>query len=319
MTPLFRSPAGGNRIFRGNWADSRTHPDRFGVSAFFGTHNFRRISQQEAGTTINGNGLTAIRANLPPVGFNGARIGIMIEGVRTALTVLDLEVPAIVVVDPGHGGTTEFPDSSSNNATSPSGAREKNMTLDYGLALRNAIISYAEENKVQMRVRMTREDDRNIPGRQRAAVASNLGADVFLSLHFNASNGVSRGSESLIRGVANVNEAEDQALGRRVLNGVLAGIRNFDAGGATDRGVKNFAWSRAQQRNVPSVWATLSDEAYANVETYRPIRGAISEVEFIDVPSVDILLNTGPEAAGVRDAIVNGLRQAIFEDINHQP
>ena len=139
-----------------------------------------------------------------------------------------------------------------NNATSPSGVREKDMTLEYARALRDSIEAHAEQNDLQIRVRMTRDEDINLSGQRRANMARDVGADIFHSFHFNATNGRARGSESLIRGVANVNEGEDEELGRRVLDGVLAAIRQHDAGGARDRGgqelrvVKNAGKKRAQ-------------------------------------------------------------------------
>ena len=38
-----------------------------------------------------------------------------------------------VVIDPGHGGWLEIGGSSANNATTPSGILEKNLTLRFGL------------------------------------------------------------------------------------------------------------------------------------------------------------------------------------------
>ena len=63
----------------------------------------------------------------------------------------------------------------------------------------------------------------------------------------------------------------------------------------------------------------LSDTSYANVANHHPVRGVISEVEFIDVQAVDELLNTGPNAANVRTSVADEVRDAIIEDINHQP
>jgi hypothetical protein len=63
---------------------------------------------------------------------------------------IDFEVPAVVVIDPGHGGTENATSSSWNNATSPSGVLEKTMTLDYGLALRDALRAKAKQDKLNI-------------------------------------------------------------------------------------------------------------------------------------------------------------------------
>ncbi|MES2995409.1 MAG: hypothetical protein V4733_01205 [Verrucomicrobiota bacterium] len=83
--------------------------------------------------------------------------------------------------------------------------------------------------------------------------------------------------------------------------------------------MKNYAWSESQQQNIPSSWAVLSDASYSNVANYRPIRGTILEVEFIDVQAVDVLLNTGANAANVKTAVATQVRNAIILDINRQP
>jgi len=325
MDPLFVHPNAEEPSFRGNWASSLNNNNTyFRTSGHYGTLDFEAGSEAPtpttATTTLDQNGESSIRINLPPIGFNKGRVKIEIEDFSgDAAKVADMEVPAVVVIDPGHGGTVNVEGSNANNATSPTGVLEKNMTLDYALELRNSINDYSEENGVLINVWMTRDADVNPTGAERANLARDRGADILHSFHFNAANGSARGTETLIRGSANVNEDEDRAFGQRVLDGILAGIRQYDNDGASDRGVKNYAWSPSLQQNVPSVWAVLSDTAYANVANYHPIRGIIAEVEFIDVPAVDQLLNTGVNAAAIRTAIVNEIRDAIIEDINQQP
>ena len=65
-----------------------------------------------------------------------------------------------VVIDPGHGGTLEVGGSSANNATSPSGVLEKNMTLRMGLLVRDAIVGdlrvwFLDRATVTSEVRLT--------------------------------------------------------------------------------------------------------------------------------------------------------------------
>ncbi|MES2995410.1 MAG: N-acetylmuramoyl-L-alanine amidase [Verrucomicrobiota bacterium] len=225
MEPLFiphYDPNGPNLppVFRGQWTHSTNHSDRFETSAVYGANGFTRLSQESGRTTVANDGFTAIRVNLPPVGFNRARVWIQIEGTISPIDLIDMEVPAIVVIDPGHGGTANRPGSTWNNATSPSGVREKDMTLEYGRALRDSIETYAAENHLQIRVRMTRDSDINYSGEERANMARDAGADVFHSFHFNAANGAARGSEALIRGVDNVNEAKTWPWDAEFLTGL---------------------------------------------------------------------------------------------------
>ena len=80
-----------------------------------------------------------------------------------------------VVIDPGHGGGEE-------GARGANGTLEKHVTLAVAQRLRTAL-----ESRLGVRVVLTRSDDRNVPIDQRAAIANNNQADVFISLHVNAS------------------------------------------------------------------------------------------------------------------------------------
>ena len=86
---------------------------------------------------------------------------------------------AVIVVDPGHGGSTNIGGSSANNAVGPAGTLEKNVTLALGLALRAALEARGHT------VTMTRASDVNLGLKDRAAVAKARDADVFISVHCN--------------------------------------------------------------------------------------------------------------------------------------
>jgi N-acetylmuramoyl-L-alanine amidase len=92
-----------------------------------------------------------------------------------------------IVIDPGHGGSVEVGGSSGNNATSPSGVLEKNMTLRMGLLVRDALRELASAGSHNIKVLLTRDTDKNLGLRDRAGVAFVNKADIFLSIHFNAS------------------------------------------------------------------------------------------------------------------------------------
>lgn len=80
-----------------------------------------------------------------------------------------------VVIDPGHGG-------GEHGARGAGGALEKDITLAVARRLKAAL-----EGRLGVRVLLTREDDRTLGLDQRAAFANNSKADIFLSLHANAS------------------------------------------------------------------------------------------------------------------------------------
>lgn len=80
-----------------------------------------------------------------------------------------------IVLDPGHGGTEL-------GARGPAGTLEKDIALSVARQLRAAI-----ESRLGLRVLMTRGGDETVALDARAALANNNKADLFISLHANAS------------------------------------------------------------------------------------------------------------------------------------
>jgi len=80
-----------------------------------------------------------------------------------------------IVLDPGHGGD----DPGAEN--SALGLREKSLVLDLTRRLQRRLLADGYT------VSLTRSDDTFLPLGERARMANALGADLFLSLHFNAS------------------------------------------------------------------------------------------------------------------------------------
>jgi len=87
------------------------------------------------------------------------------------------------VIDPGHGGFD-------TGTIGPSGLEEKDLVLDVGLRLRKLI-----ERQSNSEVFMTRSTDKFIPLEERTAIANEDGADLFISIHANAS------SDHSVRGI----------------------------------------------------------------------------------------------------------------------
>ena len=87
-----------------------------------------------------------------------------------------------IAIDPGHGGHGDkVGGSSPNNATGPAprNLKEKDLTLQVANLLRQRLQSGCD-------VFLTRTGDNNLSLADRAAVARNNHADLFLSIHFNA-------------------------------------------------------------------------------------------------------------------------------------
>lgn len=82
--------------------------------------------------------------------------------------------PPIVVLDPGHGG-------SNPGAAGTTGLHEKQLSLTLAIAVADRLRTRG------ITVELTRTADRTLTLRQRVALADRLGADLFVSIHANAS------------------------------------------------------------------------------------------------------------------------------------
>ncbi|MFQ6111542.1 MAG: N-acetylmuramoyl-L-alanine amidase, partial [Nitrospinota bacterium] len=81
-----------------------------------------------------------------------------------------------IVLDPGHGGKDP-------GAIGPRGLEEKVVVLDVGKNLASLLKKALPGN----RIILTRSADRFLPLEERTALANTFGADVFMSIHANAS------------------------------------------------------------------------------------------------------------------------------------
>jgi len=81
----------------------------------------------------------------------------------------------VIVIDPGHGGNDY-------GAIGPHGTREKDVTLSIAKELAKLI-----RKEKRFKVIMTRDRDKNVTLQQRADIANKAEADLFISIHANAS------------------------------------------------------------------------------------------------------------------------------------
>lgn len=145
-----------------------------------------------------------------------------------------------VVIDPGHGGDEP-------GTRGAGGALEKDVTLAVARRLRAMI-----ESRLGLRVYLTRDDDRTLALDDRSAYANSQKADLFLSLHANAS----------IRPALQGAEVHSLALadGLQVSGG--GGVTLPALGGGT-RVVDLIPWESAQARYVEqsATLASLVEQA----------------------------------------------------------
>ncbi len=133
----------------------------------------------------------------------------------------------VVVIDPGHGGDDA-------GSRGPEGALEKDITLGVALRLRAVL-----ENRLGLRVVLTRERDETVDLDERAAIANNNGADLFISLHANASaRPAATGAEVFYPGIDEY-AAEAQALAER-------DVEPLPVVGGGSRRIDPVLWEMAQ-------------------------------------------------------------------------
>jgi N-acetylmuramoyl-L-alanine amidase len=135
----------------------------------------------------------------------------------------------VVVVDPGHGGDSnsgsikENTLSSSNNAITPSGVKEKDLTLELSLLIKGAL-----QNR-GIKCVLTRETDDNPDFSKRADTAAQANPDFIVSVHFNASqNHDAIGTTAMVGSQKqNSNFTKDMEFATGLTQAVSAAVEKF--------------------------------------------------------------------------------------------
>jgi N-acetylmuramoyl-L-alanine amidase len=135
-----------------------------------------------------------------------------------------------IFIDPGHGGND--PGATAN------GLFEKDLTLSIALKLKAELLKY--EN---VQVKLSRENDTYLTLSERAKMANDWGADIFVSIHINAGGGV--GFESFI---FNGNVSEATRANQNVIHQEI--IR---ATGWNDRGKKRENYAVLRETKMPAI------------------------------------------------------------------
>jgi N-acetylmuramoyl-L-alanine amidase len=138
-----------------------------------------------------------------------------------------------IVIDPGHGGADP-------GVRGPGGTEEKAITLQVARRLRALI-----ETRLGIRVVLTRDDDRAVGLDDRASAANNSKADLFLSLHLNASPATAVAGAEVFH--LRLDREGEEARRTAAIEAVSLPV----LGGAT-RNIDVIQWDLAQARHVDS-------------------------------------------------------------------
>jgi N-acetylmuramoyl-L-alanine amidase len=210
-----------------------------------------------------------------------------------------------IVIDPGHGGDEQ-------GAKGRDGTLEKDVTLAVARRLKSAL-----EARLGLRVILTRDGDQTVGLDERAAVANNNKADLFLSLHANAS--VRPSAEGAEIFYLSLDEYGDQA--QRVAQGESEALPVF--GGGT-RDIEVILWEMAQARYIEQS-AVLAQNVEAAMRERVPMSPrAIQQAPFrvlvgANMPAVLVemgfISNPDQEKQLASDAFQNSLVQAFVDSI----
>lgn len=210
-----------------------------------------------------------------------------------------------IVIDPGHGGEE-------TGAKGPGGALEKDVALSVARRLKSML-----EGRLGLRVLMTRDADIAVPLEQRASMANNNKADLFVSIHANASvRSVASGAEVFFLSLGEYQR--DQAAAPNTAQHMLP----LFGGGSRD--VELILWETAQSRHITEssyLAQMLEDELRKRVTMsgraiqqapFRVLIGAnmpavLVETGFITNPDEEKLLTSSGHQ--------NELAEALFESI----
>jgi N-acetylmuramoyl-L-alanine amidase len=149
----------------------------------------------------------------------------------------------VVVIDPGHGGID-------SGAIGVNGTYEKDVVLKVSKAILKLDKSLFDN---ELDIYLTRYKDTLISLSDRSRLAKTLDADVFVSLHCNASGKNSRGMEVYVHNFDNSNSKASIALGASILHESTQKL------GFEKRGVKfgNFQVLRETTFYCPAVLVEL--------------------------------------------------------------
>lgn len=220
-----------------------------------------------------------------------------------------------IILDPGHGGVAKVGGSSPNNAISVSGVKEKKLTLDFCMILRDALTDQAKAAGEQIKVVMTRTSDVNVGIGDRAALAGKHKAKALLCIHFNgAADKKVRGAETYFAAAenGNTNLAADKAFAGAVQSAWMKGLKAIDPA-AKDRGLK------PDTQCTHGVLGLLKDHALGNGNRTDKCVAAYMEAEFITNPNVDKLLISGADAVANRTKVLGTLAAEIRKQMAALP
>lgn len=212
-----------------------------------------------------------------------------------------------IVLDPGHGG-------SETGARGPLGTEEKELTLQIALELRDRLAQ-----RLGVKVLLTRTEDVDLALDDRAAMANQNKADLFVSIHLNSSpRGGARGAETYL---LNLQASDQRAASTAELENLGAPTPGAED---LDPGLQLILWDLAQSQHLAAsqrLAAVIQEELNAALELtdrgvkqapFRVLMGAampavLVELGFISTRDEEERLRTPGYRAELAEALVRAI------------
>ncbi len=214
-----------------------------------------------------------------------------------------------VALDPGHGGTEV-------GAEGRNGLVEKDLVLSIARQLRELL-----QERLGIQVILTRDGDRDLALDERAAVANNNKADLFISIHADASPSRDATGSSVY--FLSYDSSEE---------GTVASARGRASSVSADSGLDFILWDMAQashlsqssrlaeifQEELLTITGTEKANRGIKQNTFRVLKGAtmpavLVEVGFISNPQEEERLKSRAHQESLAEALYRGVLR--FKDV----
>ena len=208
--------------------------------------------------------------------------------------------PPVILIDPGHGGSgvagslAERSNSSPNNASSPGGLKEKDLTLEFSFILHEEILKAATRQGRLLGVMMTRQADKNLDFIARAKACNRPDTACVVSIHFNATDGAKASGSLAV--IAAKDRNPDYEVDRSFALGLVT---------ACSKGVREFLPDSKDMGTIHDshLHGGLGSNFFFQLQRQPHLKGkpkCFLEIEFIDNPAVERALLGGDRAAKFR-------------------
>lgn len=253
--------------------------------------------------------------NPDPSGIMGRSIKNPPSHVDSLRQALGLKI-GTVVIDPGHGGHDP-------GAIGPSGLKEKDINLKIAKELKEKLEKDGKSIGIR-KVHLTRTTDKFIPLEERTAIARKLKADLFISIHCNASRDKrAHGLETYILSFTNdqrsleVAARENATTTKRVsdlkdiiqkylLNSKIEESEKFA------KYVQNSVYSKVSSNYKPFNNKGVKKAPFI-VLIGADIPSILVETSFISNPTEEKRLNTSKYREKIAEGIFSGIKQYASE------